>query len=90
MINQNELQQRTFPTAMDGSLFLTARTAKVVDGSTEYNYIGLAHPGSNESGAVWMIQRVMIQADGSTATLFANGAALFDQVWSDHASLSYS
>ncbi len=90
MINQNELQRRTFPTVMDGALFLTARTDKVVDGGTEYNYIGMAHPGSNENSAVWMIQRVAIFADESTSTLFAGGAALFNQIWVDRVSLSYS
>ena len=90
MISANDLQRRTFPAVMDGGTFLTVRTAKVIDGGTEYIHIGSAHPGSAESAAVWMIQRVTINADESTATLFAGGQATFDQVWADRASLSYS
>ena len=90
MINQNELQRRNFHTMMDGAFFLTASTATAMEGTTQHIYIGSAHPGSNENDPVWMIQRVSIFADESTTTLFVDGQALFNQVWANRVSLSYS
>lgn len=89
MLNQTELQRRHFSTSMDGSLFLTDRTSTAMDGTTQYIYMGFAHPGSDETDPVWMIKRIAILADGSTASLFVNGHGTFDQVWNDHASLTY-
>ncbi len=90
MINRNELQRRDFPAVMDGGKFLTTRTAKVVDGATQHIYLGYAFPGSAEGDPVWMIQRVTVAADESTATLFVDGQASFNQVWANHASLLYT
>ena len=90
MINRNELQKRDFPIVIDSGKFLTVRTATIMDGSTQYFYLGYAHPGGAEGDPVWMIQRVAIAADESTATLFAGGQALFNQVWANRASLAYS
>ncbi|MEO5350877.1 MAG: hypothetical protein H7836_14720 [Magnetococcus sp. YQC-3] len=90
MINRGDLQTRRVPITLDGGQFLTSRTARVVSGAVETIYMGFAHPGSQEGVAVWMIRRITIAADGSTTTLFAGGQALFNQVWADRASLSYS
>ncbi|MBF0462457.1 MAG: hypothetical protein HQL87_13815 [Magnetococcales bacterium] len=90
MFNHNDLQRRKLPVALDGAQFLTSRTDTVVDGTTQTIYIGLAIPGSTEEAAVWMIQRVSMPADGSSTTLFASGQALFNQIWADRISLSYT
>ncbi|MEO5332907.1 MAG: hypothetical protein H7839_12860 [Magnetococcus sp. YQC-5] len=90
MLNHEELQTRKFPTPMEGQTFLTDRSHTVMDGTTQYIYTGMAYPGSDESDPVWMIKRIAILADGSTATLFANGQGTFDQVWDNHASLTYA
>lgn len=90
MINRKELQGRDFPIAMDGGQFLTTRTATVEEGGDQYFYLGYAHPGTLETEAVWMIQRVAVAADDSTTTLFAGGEALFNQIWADRATLTYS
>ncbi len=90
MISANDLQKRNIPLTGRLDAFLTARTEKVMDGTTAIFYLGSAHPGSAESAAVWVIQRVSIYGNESTDTLFANGKATFDQVWDDRASLSYS
>lgn len=76
--------------AMDGKQFLTQRTSTATVGGIQTFYLGLAHPGSAEADPVWMIQRVTIAVDDSTATLFASGQASFNQVWANRASLTYS
>lgn len=90
MINRNELQRRDFPVVMDGVQFLTTRTATIVEGDTHYIFLGYAHPGSSEVDPVWMIQRVAMFSDDSTTTVFAGGQALFNQVWADRTSLTFS
>ncbi|MBF0295533.1 MAG: hypothetical protein HQL96_10120 [Magnetococcales bacterium] len=90
MMNYKELQNRKFSTAVDGLAMLTDRSHTVMDGTTQYIYLGLAYPGSAESDPVWLIKRVAILADGTTATLFVDGLATFNQVWADHATLTYA
>ena len=53
-------------------------------------YRGEATPGSAESAAVWRIRRIAFAADDDVTEEWATGAATFDQVWDDRASLSYS
>ncbi|MEO5363797.1 MAG: hypothetical protein H7838_09275 [Magnetococcus sp. DMHC-8] len=90
MINRTDLQHRLVPISMDGTLFLTTRTATVQVGATQTIYLGFAYPGSNETDSVWLIQRTSVAADGTTTTLFAGGRAVFDQVWADRLNLSYA
>lgn len=90
MINKNALQQRTLHTTMDSASFLTSRTATVMDGTTQHIYIGSAHPGSDENDPVWMILRVSLFADESTFSLFPDGQARFNQIWTNRTNLSYS
>ncbi|MEO5341465.1 MAG: hypothetical protein H7837_13280 [Magnetococcus sp. MYC-9] len=89
MFNRSDVQARNLPIALDGNQFLTSRTVVLEDGNGQTIYQGFAYPGSGESEAVWMIQRTRVAADGSTATLFADGQALFNQVWAARADLSY-
>lgn len=90
MINRTELEKRDFRSVMDLKAFLTSRTSTAMDGTTQHIFIGYAYPGRSEDDPVWMIQRVAIFANESTATLFADGQTRFNQVWSNHASLTYS
>lgn len=53
-------------------------------------YFGRAEPGSATSAAVWQIKRLDIGADGDVDVTWADGDALFNNVWDDRASLSYS
>lgn len=89
MINREDLQRRTFFTPLNGTEFLTDRSHTVTVGTTQYIYLGFAYPGSGENDPVWLIKRIALFEDGSTATLFANGLATFNQVWTDHATLNY-
>lgn len=90
MFNEEELQGRNFPYMMEGGQFLTTRTSTEMVGDSQYYYMGYAHPGSAEGDPVWMIQRVIIAANESTATLFGGGQALFNQIWANRVTLAYS
>lgn len=63
-----------------------ALTLRYEEGAT-YTYIGEALPGADEAGAGWRIKR-MTNAD--TTILWADGDGLFDNVWDDRTSLTYS
>ncbi len=90
MFNHDDLQQRKIPVSLDGVHFLTTRSANVVSGATQTIYQGFAYPGSSEAANVWMVKRTTVAEDGSTTTLFAGGQALFNQVWANRTSLSYT
>lgn len=53
-------------------------------------YKGEAAPGSDASSAVWRIQKVTIAGDGDVTQLWAGGAATFNNIWNNRASLTYS
>lgn len=90
MLSPEELKSRKFATTLAGEDLLTNRSHAVMEGSTQHFYLGYAYPGSGEADPVWMIKRVSLFEDGTTATKFAAGEARFDQAWSDHASLTYA
>lgn len=52
-------------------------------------YVGYAVPGLLPSAAGWKIKRLRTSGD-ETLIAFADGNALFDNVWDDRASLSYT
>lgn len=58
-----------------------------VDGNT--TYIALAKVGAVTSDPVWQIRKVYKVAS-VTKFLYADGNALFDNVWDNRASLTYS
>lgn len=68
-------------TEMDYALRLDEASATIT-------YIGKASTGSDDASAVWSIKR-MNTASGLEIT-WADGDALFDNVWDDRAILSYS
>jgi hypothetical protein len=51
-------------------------------------YFGEALPGTSTSAGAWRIRRITT-VGGSISTKFA-GTGVFDQVWNNRASLSYS
>lgn len=75
-----------------------------VEGETVYNkeidelsngtlYIGEALPGTTTATASWRIQRIIFTQAGNTEDVsitWADGNALFDNVWNDRLALSYS
>jgi hypothetical protein len=52
-------------------------------------YIGYAQIGSLESEPVWQIRKA-VRTGTVTKFLWADGDSEFDNVWSDHLSLTYS
>lgn len=54
-----------------------------IDDTGTYVYIGKAAAGSLTSAAVWKIKRI-----SSTDILFAGGAATFNQIWDNHATIT--
>jgi YD repeat-containing protein len=61
------------------------------DGGANPVYVGYAAPGTADSAAGWMICKYTYDSSGNvTAARFAGGAADYDQVWDDRASLSYA
>jgi hypothetical protein len=53
-------------------------------------YVGDALPGTATSAALWRIKKLVFGADGDVTTTFADGNDLFDNIWDNRASLSYS
>lgn len=52
-------------------------------------YIGKAPIGSSTASAVWQIQKMVESANVTTVT-WADGNSVFDNIWDNRASLSYS
>ncbi|WP_130472362.1 hypothetical protein [Candidatus Magnetaquicoccus inordinatus] len=90
MFNSSDLQRRDLPVMLDGGRFLTLRVATVSAGLDQTIYQGYAYPGSSEADPVWLIQRTTIGNDGTVSTLFANGVAVFDQIWANRTALTYA
>lgn len=64
---------------------------KRVNNNGDYIYIGEASTASLESSAVWRISRTYISPiDGDITILWADGNSNFDNIWSNHLTLSYS
>jgi hypothetical protein len=61
------------------------------DGGANPVYVGYAAPGSADDAAAWLIRKhTYDSANNVTAVRYAGGAAKYDQVWDDRASLSYA
>lgn len=57
------------------------------DEGATYTYIGSAVAGSSEASAVWQIKRM---TNSNYTIVFADGDTLFNNIWANRASLSYS
>lgn len=64
--------------------------AVIIDDTTTANttYIGKAAIGSATSGAVWQIAK--LDTSSGMVKTWADGDSLFNNIWDDRASLSYS
>ena len=78
------------PLPITGSLSLAAANyaTRIDEASGTVTYIGSADPGSANSGALWQIKK--IDSSSGTSITFADGDALFNNIWDDRASLTYS
>lgn len=59
------------------------------DAGSGVTYVGKADPGTATSAAGWQIQRIT-ETTGDLTIEWADGDALFNNVWDNHLSLSYS
>lgn len=53
-------------------------------------YIGVAPPGTPTNAAGWQIRKITIAIDWDVAVTWADGDALFDNIWDNRGSLTYS
>lgn len=53
-------------------------------------YRGEAAVGSSENLAVWRIRKIVLAGDGDVTETWAAGTALFDKIWADRVSLTYT
>ena len=53
-------------------------------------YAGKAVPGTATSAASWQVRELVFNAAGDVSARFADGDALFNNVWDNRGSLSYS
>lgn len=60
------------------------------DAGSGITYIGKAKPGSSTSAPVWQIMKLDESSAPDFALTWADGNGLFDNVWANRASLSYS
>ena len=61
-----------------------------VDEEGTFTYIGQAEPGSLTSASVWRIKRLDESSYPDITITWADGDDLFDNIWDDRISLSYS
>ena len=60
------------------------------DGSGNLQYIGKAEPGSTTASNVWQIKKMVYSSGNLAQELFADGDQLFNNIWDDRATYSYS
>jgi len=61
------------------------------DGSGNLIYFGRAKAGAPTSLGAWQIRRLTYSGTGNLlSALYANGAPVYNNVWDDRTSLSYS
>ena len=53
-------------------------------------YKGEAQVGASETAAIWRIRQVLIGTDGDVTEIWAGGTALYDKVWTNRLTYSYS
>ena len=61
----------------------------IIDQAGSITYIGSANPGSLESDAVWLIQKIS-KTGSITKVEFAGGSESYSNIWNNRASLTYS
>jgi len=78
--------QEVFVTNIEGA-DLSTRLDVV---SSTITYVGKAQPGTATAAALWKITRLTSNAEGDLTLEYANGAAVYNQIWDNRAALSYS
>ncbi len=88
------LAKRVINVDSAGNVILTPETTftQALDNNTngQPDFIGFAAPGSDKSAAAWQIRKITYSGVFPTDIQFADGDALFNNVWNNRAGLSYS
>jgi hypothetical protein len=72
----------------DGSYSVSSSDLVVrSDDTGTYTYFGFAAPGTATSASTWKIKRL---TNADNTIVYAGGTALFNNVWDNHTSLTYS
>lgn len=66
-----------------------AAAVRLDDAGGGVTYVGNAVAGSVTSASVWQIKKIVESAGDITIT-YADGDSLFDNIWDNRASLTYS
>jgi hypothetical protein len=64
-------------------------TAIIDEVDADTTYIGLTKPGTAESSALWRIMKIVVVGT-VTSIKMADGDDLFNNIWDNRASLTYS
>ena len=74
-----------------GEASIKVSMALAYDANGNVLYLGQAPPGAATSAAIWQIRRFTYDANGNmTAIWWADGNTVYDNIWDDRATLSYS
>lgn len=58
---------------------------------SDLTYLGMAVAGQSQADPVWQIRKIAYDGSSNiTSIRFANGSKLFNSVWNDRASLTYT
>jgi len=60
------------------------------DGSGNPLYVGESSPGAPSSGATWRIKKIAYSGGYVVSVKYADGDELFNNIWDNRASLTYS
>ena len=58
--------------------------------NSTYQYVGEAPIGSSTSTAVWKIYRLTMSGTNSISRAWADGSDLFNKIWDNRATYTYS
>jgi len=73
----------------EGLFALRIQYGTLGDANNKEEYIGIAPAGSLEGSAVWMIKKLSYSAIGVISVTFADGDALFNNVWTNPENRTY-
>jgi hypothetical protein len=88
--SNNELKvQATFAPSASIDIAEQVLSTRIDEASSTVTYVGKAQPGTSAASAAWQIKKIT-ESGTETIIEFANGTDLFDNVWNNRGSLSYS
>ena len=84
------LKKLATATPITGSVSAVAYAKRYDQVDSLNAYLGNSAVGSATSAAVWAIQKLVFTSGGSVTITWADGDSLFNNIWDNRASLTYS